>query len=166
MSTCPWLLYLRKGTPDCSRHNAVKYELPKLLEAKGFTCLDEVGCKDHCGRNRRIDILAFKEGESKAYIIDPTIRFETNEDLDKTVQSDKNKIYRGCAADLAQRFQGKRLVEFEVIGLWWGARGTVGPSVLEFFMRFDLPKKRIVWLTEMVMTASLNLLHQHIYGVP
>ena len=110
--------------------------------------------------------MAYKEGNQKLYMIDPTVRFETNEDLDQGVQKEKAKNYYGCSADLAQRYRGKNLVEFEVIGLWWGTRGTVGTSVLDFFRRFELPKKQIVWLAEMVLTASLFILHHHEYGTP
>ena len=116
------------------------------------------------GSSRRIDILAFDTKSERAFIIDPTIRFEKNEDIDEVVQKEKERIYRGCIQDLSRRYEqfGKR--DFEVIGLWWGSRGTVSKGVETFFGRFKLKKKVLPEIAESVLVASLRMLHHHIYG--
>lgn len=146
------------------RHHVVKRKLQALLQAKGFTCFDEATCTDDKGSCRRIDILAFAPGSDRAYIIDPTIRYETNEDLDVVVQEEKERTYRGCIQDLQRRYQqfGKR--EYEVIGLWWGSRGTISSGVIHFFDRFKLDKKLLPEMAENVLISSIRMLHHHIYS--
>src|SRR5699024_2377680 len=76
------------------RHNRIKHQVRNLLEeTKRFDCFDEVTCVDGDGRNRRVDILAFEKGTNKAYIVDPTVRFESNRDVDTEVQLEKAGIY-------------------------------------------------------------------------
>ena len=85
--------------------------------------------------------MAYKKRAGKVFIIDPTIRFETNDDLDETVRREKEMIYNPYIPELKRRYTKLADREFEVIGLWMGARGTVGHSLLEFFEQFDLPKR-------------------------
>ena len=146
------------------RHHVVKRRLQVMLQEQGLVCIDEATCVDKDGSSRRVDILAFDPKSDRAYIIDPTIRFETNEDLDDVVKQEKERIYRGCIRDLSKRYQqyGKR--DFEVIGLWWGARGAISKGVDAFFGRFNLDKKALPDIAESVLVASLRMLHHHIYG--
>src|SRR5699024_10892523 len=74
------------------RHHVVKRRLQALLQAQGLVCIDEATCVDKDGSSRRVDILAFDTKSDRAYIIDPTIRFETNEDLDDVVKKEKERI--------------------------------------------------------------------------
>ena len=146
------------------RHHVVKRRIHALLQDNGFVCVDEASCTDKMGSSRRIDILAFDTKSDRAFIIDPTIRFEKNEDIDEVVQKEKERIYRGCIQDLSRRYEqfGKR--DFEVIGLWWGSRGTVSKGVDTFFGRFKLNKNVLPEIAESVLIASLRMLHHHIYG--
>ena len=146
------------------RHHVVKRRLQALLQAQGLVCIDEATCVDKDGSSRRVDILAFDPKSDRAYIIDPTIRFETNEDLDDVVKKEKERIYRGCIRDLSKRYQQYGKCYFEVIGLWWGARGTISKGVDAFFGRFNLDKKALPDIAELVLVASLRMLHHHIYG--
>ena len=146
------------------RHHVIKRRLQSLLQAKGFICIDEASCIDKYGSCRRIDILAFEPNSDRAYLIDPTVRYETNEDMDLIVQNEKAQIYRGCIQDLNRRYHqyGKR--EYEVIGLWWGARGTISSGVIQFFDRFKLDKKLLPELAENILISSIRMLHHHIYS--
>ena len=148
------------------RHDEVKTKLAGLLEAKGFTCDLEVSCQDQNGTGRRIDIFAYKQGSRKAYMIDPTVCYETNDDLDTEVQAEKDRRYRGCIQDLKWKYRRYDLQEIEVIGLWWGARGTVSKGVLSFFNRFQLDKKELPDMAVKTLKASLRMLHHRIYGSP
>ena len=145
-------------------HHVIKPRLQALLQDKGFACFDEATCTDMNGSCRRIDILAFDPASDKAYIIDPTVRYETNEDMDLVVQKEKRRIYRGCIQDLSRRYRQFGEREFEVIGLWWGARGTISTGVIQFFDRFKLDKKMLPELAETIMISSIRMLHHHIYS--
>jgi hypothetical protein len=147
-----------------ARHNKVKNRLSELLRQKGFTCIEEAFCIDTDGRRRFVDILAFAPDSDEAYIIDPTIRFETNNDLGLAVQEEKQNIYEPCIPDLVDKYRNFGHREFQVLGLWWGARGTVPAQVVTFFQRFKLDKKMIPLMAETVLTDSIRMLHRHIYG--
>ena len=146
------------------RHNDVKWTLLKLLREKGYDCFDEVQCVDNGGSIRRIDILAFDPRTDEAYVIDPSVRFETNRDMDAEVQDDKVRIYRGCIQDLARRYRHYGERKFEVIGLWFGSRGAIGTGVLEFFERFRLDKKILPRIAEEILVASIGMINHHIYA--
>ena len=147
-----------------ARHHTVKHSLAALLRDRGFHTVDEAPCNDTSGSNRRIDILAFDPRTNNAYIIDPTVRFETNEDIDEIVQREKSNIYEPCIPDLKRRYQQWGDREFEVIGVWIGARGAVGTSMVQLFDRFDLPKSRIPEIAEKVLSDSIRMIHNHIYA--
>ena len=134
------------------------------MQAQGYHCEDEIWCVDGEGRNKRVDILAFEPNTDKAFVIDPTIRYETNADMDAVVQREKNEIYASCAPDLAEKYKNFGHREFEVIGLWFGARGTVSTGVINFFERFGLDKKVLPEFTETILSDSVRMLHHHIYA--
>ena len=54
--------------------------------------------------------------------------------------------------------------QFETIGLWFGARGVIGSSVLNFWHRFGLDKKLLPDIAESILAASVRMLHHHIYS--
>ena len=132
----------------------------------GYECFEEVYCTDTDGSNRFVDILAFdtEPDSDKAYIIDPTIRYETNEDLEAEVQMDKQAIYDKCIPDLQDKYRNYGPRNFEVIGLWFGGRGTISNQVVEFFDRFKLDRKHLPGIAESILTASIRMVHYHIYG--
>lgn len=112
-----------------------------------------------------MDTLAFDPRSNKAYIIDPTIRYEHNDDMDAKVEEEKRRIYEPCIADLKRRYDneyGDR--QYEVLGIWMGARGTVGKSLVALFERFDLPMNRLPDMAEKVLSDSIRIIHNHIYG--
>ena len=50
--------------------------------------------------------IAFHKKSKKAYVIDPTVRFETSEpDQDQKIQEEKLRTYGTCFADLENRQQ-------------------------------------------------------------
>ena len=55
---------------------------------------------DDKGSNRYIDIIAVDRINKLAYIIDPTIRYETNPDVDKEVVAEKKHAYEPCIDDI------------------------------------------------------------------
>ena len=147
-----------------ARHHTLKHKLANMLREKGLYTVDEAYCEDQAGSSRFIDILAFQPGTNRAYIIDPTIRFEGNDDMDKTVREEKERIYRPCIPDLGERYKAYGRREFEVLGIWLGARGTVGRSLVELFERFGLDKSKLPELAETALTDSIRIIHHHIYA--
>src|SRR5690625_3942686 len=132
---------------------------------QGLHCQEEVHCTDENGSTRFIDIVANDHNSSQAFIVDPTIRYETNSDIGKEVQEEKERLYAGCANSLNAKFSsrfGHR--DYQVIGLWMGARGTVSKGLSNFFSNFRLGKMILPELAEEVLVASIRMLHHHING--
>ena len=150
------------------RHHRVKLRINQLLHQKGLEVLDEIECvaiDEHGTRtNRRVDILAFDREKKKAFIIDPTVRYETNRDLDAAVQEEKERIYKDCFADLKEKYAQYSDFDWSVIGLWFGARGTISPGVEEFFESFGLDAKLLPEISERVLSDSIRMIHYHVYA--
>ena len=53
--------------------------------------------------------------------------------------------------------------EYEVIGVWMGARGSVSSGMVDLFDRFGLPKSKIPEFAESVLPDSFEIIHNHIY---
>src|SRR5699024_569802 len=79
--SCPYGEALRRA-----RHDKLKHRLTALLTKQGLHCQEEVHCTDENGSTRFIDIVAIDPNSSQAFIVDPTIRYETNSDIGKEVQ--------------------------------------------------------------------------------
>ena len=157
---CVWIEQER-----LARHHRLKHALAAMLSEKGLVTVDETYCHDSIGGDRFIDILAFEPSPSRrAYIVDPTIRYETNEQVDEAVQAEKSEIYAPCVPNPAGAIQRKFRREYEVIGVWLGARGTVSRSLLNLFEKFKLDKNRLPQLAEQVIADSVRIIHNHIYS--
>ena len=146
------------------RHDKIKNKLADVLREKNIACHIEVACKDKVGSNRRVDILAYDPRSKCTYIIDPTIRFETNEDVGGIVQAEKEAIYSGCSDDLKKCFPQYSIDNIEIYGLWFGARGTISTQVVSFFSRFGLDESHLAGMAESVVIDSIKMIHHHIYA--
>ena len=148
------------------RHNRSTHRVKSLMTMKQWTCFEEVHARDELGSNRFSDIIAFDSKSNRAFIVDPTIRFETNKtDQDESVKEEKSKIYDSCIKHYSEKYRddfGDR--EWSVHGLWFGSRGTVGQSVIDFFNLFKLDKSAITEISERVLIDSIHILHCHIYS--
>ncbi|KAJ4440746.1 hypothetical protein ANN_08970 [Periplaneta americana] len=82
-----------------------------------YNTFEEVHGLSVTDSTRRIDIIAFKESTRSGFIIDPTVRFETNEEQPAEVDKEKKNIYNPTIPYY-------QLEELEVIGLLIGARGA------------------------------------------
>jgi hypothetical protein len=143
----------------------VASRLTSLLQEKGFHCFQEIQCTDGDGSIRRVDIVAFKPESDQAYIIDPTVRYESNGDVGEDVQEEKNRLYASCDESLNSIYgtrYGNR--EFIVYGLWMGARGTVSKQVVQFFDHFKLNRRILPELAETVLIDSIRMIHHHVNG--
>ena len=111
-----------------------------------------------------MDILAVKPGSPTAFIIDPTVRWESNGNVAAEVQSDKERIYTSCIPDLKKRYKEIGNKNCEVIGVWLGARGTICRQLVALFDRFGFDRKILPELAESVLVDSVHIIHHHIYG--
>ena len=75
------------------RHHRIKHVITNLQQHMNFDCFEEVHAIDETGVSRFADIVAFKKGSKMAYILDPTIRFDKNEDQARLVDQEKRNIY-------------------------------------------------------------------------
>ncbi|KAJ4444425.1 hypothetical protein ANN_06217 [Periplaneta americana] len=101
------------------RHHAVRSMLAEALKEVGFTVHQEVQGLATQGSVRRIDIIAIKN--NSAYILDPTIRFETHADQPHEVDSEKKRIYEPTIPLYKDKYS---LPHIDVIGLMVGARAV------------------------------------------
>jgi len=144
----------------------VKHFIAMLLREKGFECFDEVYAIDTDGKSRFSDIIAFDPKSNNAFIIDPTIRYETNDrDQDEKIIAEKREIYEKCIPFYAERYRnsfGER--NWSVRGLWFGSRGCVGKSVINFFNEFKLNCDKIKEISESILIKTIFMINNHIYN--
>ncbi|KAJ4428322.1 hypothetical protein ANN_24341 [Periplaneta americana] len=76
------------------------------------------------------------KASKSGFIIDPTVRFETNEEQSAEVDKEKKNIYNPTIPYYLQKYQ---LEELEVIGLLVGARGTATLFMKDVFKRLGIP---------------------------
>lgn len=149
-----------------SRHHSIKHWLAELLRKIGFSCFEEVYAIDSEGRTRYSDIIAFQPNSKNAFIIDPTIRFESNDiGQDKSIRDEKNDIYSKCIPFYEEKYRdsfGER--SWKVRGLWFGSRGTFGNSVLEFFKEVKLDSANLKSISEEILSRTIYIINHHVYG--
>ena len=149
------------------RHHNVKHSLTNYLEKIGFTCYEEVHAIDGDGRNRFIDIVAFQKNSSSAFLIDPTIRFETNDhNQAQKVDIEKRTIYESCIPFLKEKYcQSFGDRNFYVKGLLFGSRGTIYKEVKQFFQEFGIELKHLTSIIENIIHNSVAIINHHIYKI-
>lgn len=149
-----------------SRHHKVKHQLSELLRPKGYDCFEEVYAIDTEGRSRFSDIIAIDSKSRNAFIIDPTVRYETSDtEQDSKIQSEKREIYEKCIPFYKEKYSasfGK--LKWSVRGLWFGSRGTVGKSVIDFFNEFNLDISKLNQITEDILVDTIRIIKNHVYG--
>jgi len=106
--------------------------------------------------------VTFEPNSNRAYVIDPTIRYETNKDRTMEVQNDKS-LYENCITDLQNRYAHFGERNWQVIGLWFGARGAI-TQVLDFLKKLNLDEAHLPRIAEKILVASIKLIHHHIYA--
>lgn len=148
------------------RLHKIKHILTDLLHDKNFDCFEEVHAIDEAGSSRFADIVAFKKHDKKAYILDPTVRYENNDiDQAKQVDQEKKTIYNSCIPFFQQKYTsryGNR--NYIVQGLLFGARGTIYQFVADFLQQLGINKSHLETIAENVISDSVGIIHHHIYG--
>ena len=127
---------------------------------------EEVHCQasadDGGSQNRRADIVAIDRRRDRAMILDPTLRWESNdENQDKAVNDEKRSIYLPTVPFFREKYG---IANWEVFGLWFGVRGTASAFLCDFFKRFGLSRSELSDLCLTVLRDTLHIVHRHLYA--
>ncbi|KAJ4443740.1 hypothetical protein ANN_05518 [Periplaneta americana] len=141
------------------RHHPVRSMLVEALKEVGFTVHQEVQGLATQGSVRRIDIIAIKN--NSAYILDPTIRFETHADQPHEVDSEKKRIYEPTIPIYKDKYS---LSHFDVIGLMVGARGTIPSFFANKCKNLGLTHSIVKEIAISALKGSVQILRNHLYG--
>lgn len=148
-----------------SAHNKIRTATADLFRQKGWEVHEEIHCEaitDDGGiQNRRADIIAIDRRNNKALIIDPTLRWESNdEDQDIKIDNEKKSIYQATIPYFKSKY---RIDEWKVHGLWFGVRGTASPLLINFFRDNNLSKNILKDLCMIVLKDTMHIIHRHFY---
>ena len=157
LGACPFSESLRN-----SRHHHIRSVIADALRKKGLVVHEEVHGISTNGSSRRIDMLAIPPGSTSAYIIDPTVRFETDEQQPAEVNAEKCRIYNPTVPFYLEKYQ---LTSIEVIGLLVGARGTIPGFFVKFCRKFQLNNNLIRDVSYAAIKGSLAILRNHLYSL-
>lgn len=91
--------------------------------------------------------------------MDPTIRFECGIEQDNL---EKKQIYEPCIPDLKSMYD---LNQVQVIGLLFGARGTIFNTYEKVRKELSLPKTLSDKIVKIILNWSVKILHNHIHSV-
>ncbi|KAJ4441980.1 hypothetical protein ANN_11844 [Periplaneta americana] len=157
LDACPFSETLRK-----SRHRRIRFMIAEALRKKGLTVHEEVHGISQEGSCRRIDMLAIPPGSTSGYIIDPTIRFEAQEQQPAEVHAEKCRIYEPSVPFYLEEYH---LTTIEVVGLMVGARGTIPRLFVTFCKKFQLNNDFIRDVSLIAIRGLLAILKYHLYFV-
>lgn len=136
--------------------------IAQALKEKGWEVHEEVCGLSDTDSIRRIDIIAIDRLKNVAFIIDPTIRFENSKLQPESVHSEKCKIYEPTIPFYKNKFN---LKEIKIIGLFFGARGTLAKKYIDFRKEFKLRQSLDNEIVLKILKSSVYILRHHLFGV-
>ena len=157
LGSCPFSETLRN-----SRHHQIRSTIAGALRKNDYTVYEEVHGISSDGSCRRIDILAIPPDSTSGYILDPTVRFESNIHQPNEVHAEKCKIYEPTTGYYKEKYQ---LNSIQVLGLMVGARGTIPRRLVKFCHDFGLSSDLLVNIAITAVKGSLAILKNHLYSV-
>lgn len=135
--------------------------MANALRSKNYKDHEKVFGLSETSRNRRIDIIAIESFHKQAYIIDPTIRFESYLNQSADVHTEKTKIYAPTINFYKTKFNVNSI---DIIGLFLGSRGTLTKRYIEFWSKFQLPRSLDKILILKILRSSVSILRHHLYS--
>ncbi|KAL1455693.1 hypothetical protein WDU94_009770 [Cyamophila willieti] len=128
-----------------SAHHKIRSSLAHLLKEQKWEVYEEVHCEavldDGSKQNRRADIVAIDRRMNRGMILDPTLRWETNNDKQDTdINEEKRAIYVPTVPYFQEKYG---ITNWTASGLWFGVRGTASPFLKNFFLTNNLQKRRL-----------------------
>lgn len=154
LGVCPFGELLRN-----KRHHTIRSILARALKEKGYEVHEEVTGTAENGSIRRIDIIAIDKNSRSAFIIDPTIRYESEQPA--KVDKEKKDIYIPTVNYFKEKYDCNKI---EVIGLFIGSRGTISKIFCEFANKFKLKKKTLLEISTTTVKLSISILRNHLYS--
>ncbi|KAL1450548.1 hypothetical protein WDU94_002898 [Cyamophila willieti] len=147
-------------------HHKVRTSVANLFRNQGWEVYEEVHCEaiseDGSRQNRRADIVAINRQKDKGLIVDPTLRWEGNDDdQDEAVNKEKRDIYLPTIPYFKNKYGIKH---WDVFGLWFGVRGTVSPFLMKFYQDNNFKKNQMKELALIVLKDTLNIINRHLYS--
>lgn len=147
-------------------HHKIRSSLAHLLKEQKWEVYEEVNCEaileDGSRQNRRADIVALDRLKNCGMILDPTLRWETNnESQDIDINEEKRSIYVPTIPYFREKYG---INNWTVSGLWFGVRGTASPFLKHFFLTNNLPRRRLEELCLTVMKDTLHIIQKHLYA--
>ncbi|KAJ4427832.1 hypothetical protein ANN_25611 [Periplaneta americana] len=106
-----------------NRHHKVRSSIATTLRKAKWEVYEEVHCLAENGSTRRADIIAIDRRNQRNLILDPTVRFEEDDQQANNVNDEKKSIYNPCIPHFSERYK-MNINTWEVKGLLFGARGT------------------------------------------
>lgn len=149
-----------------SAHHKIRTATADLFRKKGWEVHEEVHCEalteDGGQQNRRVDIITIDRRNGKAMILDPTLRWESNEEnQDTNINNEKRAIYEPTIPYFQQKYG---ISQWTVHGLWFGVRGTASPYLVNFFKSHRLKKNDLKNLCLTVLKDTLHIIQRHLYS--
>uniref|UniRef100_A0A1B6EVT8 Reverse transcriptase zinc-binding domain-containing protein n=1 Tax=Cuerna arida TaxID=1464854 RepID=A0A1B6EVT8_9HEMI len=142
-----------------TRHHKIRSLIAKNLKENGYEVYEEVHGLAKNGSTRIIDIICIQN--SIGTILDPTIRFETDQNQPLKTNEEKIIIYE----ETIQFYKTKyNLKEIEIFGLLIGARGTIPKFTNNIFKKFKISKTTIEEIIRTSFKYSVYMLRNHIYN--
>lgn len=148
-------------TARIKRHNDVRQMIAQALKNKGWEVHEEVCGLSESDSIRRIDIIAIDRTKHFAYIVDPTVRFENSKTQPESVHLEKCKIYEPTIPYYKIKFNVK---EIKIIGLFFGARGTLVKKYLNFRKELKLNPSLDNEIVLKILKSSVYILRHHLFG--
>ena len=109
------------------------------------------------GSTKRADIVIIDRGNKNGYIIDPTVRFERDENQANDVHLEKKGHYDPCCTYFTDKYG---IESWEVIG----ARCTVTKFTVNVFKRFGFDTNILQDIAIQILRDTLYILHNHLYN--
>ena len=145
-----------------TRHHRVRSALASSLLSRNWDVYQEVHCISTCGSNRRADIIAINKKHHKAYILDPTVRFEKDSQQAIEVDLEKRALYEPCIQYFSSHYQIP-LENWKVYGLLFGARGGLTSYTFDLLKEFNFTTEFVRRVVQDIIKDSLRILHHHMY---
>lgn len=158
------LCYCEHGeTARIKRHNDIRQLIAQALRDKDFEVHEEVCGLSEADSIRRIDMIAIDRKKNIAFIIDPTVRFENSREQPDKVHLEKVRIYEPTIPHYKAKFN---ISEITIIGLFFGARGTLTKYYINFRKKFKLRSSLDSEIVLKILKSSVYILRNHLFGIP
>lgn len=146
-----------------NRHHKVRSSIATTLRKAKWEVYEEVHCLAENGSTRRADIIAIDRRNQRSLILDPTVRFEKDDQQANNVNDEKKSIYNPCIPHFSERYK-MNINTWEVKGLLFGARGTSFKLTKTILLSLKFSNEDINKICLMVLRDSLSILHNHLYN--